>query len=76
MIRVLYFSYDGLLDPLGESQIVPYVSAISDAGYSLTIISYEKIERTKEQIESMEIKLQKIGVQWVAYNFIQESFGQ
>ena len=69
MIRVLYFSYDGLLDPLGESQIVPYVSAISDAGYSLTIISYEKVERTKEQIKSMEIKLQKIGVQWVRLQF-------
>ena len=69
MVRVLYFSYDGLLDPLGESQIVPYVSAISDAGYSLTIISYEKVERTKEQIKSMEIKLQKIGVQWFRLQF-------
>ena len=60
MAKALYFSYDGLLDPLGQSQIVPYVSMISAAGHSLTIVSYEKVERTKKQIKLMEIKLQKI----------------
>jgi hypothetical protein len=69
MVKVLYFSYDGVLDPLGQSQIVPYISAISAAGYSLTIVSYEKIERTKEQVKSMEKKLQKIGVNWVRLEF-------
>ena len=66
MAKALYFSYDGLLDPLGQSQIVPYVSAISAAGHSVTIVSYEKVERTKEQIKLMEIKLQKIGT-FLAY---------
>ena len=60
MAKALYFSHDGLLDPLGQSQIIPYISAISAAGHSLTIVSYEKGERTKEQIKLMEIKLQKI----------------
>ena len=69
MAKALYFSYDGLLDPLGQSQIVPYVSAISAAGHSLTVISYEKVERTREQIKLMEIKLQKIGVNWVRLEF-------
>ena len=69
MAKALYFSYDGLLDPLGQSQIVPYVSAISAAGHSLTIVSYEKVERTREQIKLMEIKLQKIGVNWVRLEF-------
>ena len=69
MAKALYISYDGLLDPLGQSQIVPYVSAISAAGYSLTIVSYEKVKRTKEQIKFMEIKLQKIGVNWVHLEF-------
>ena len=69
MVKVLYITYDGLLDPLGQSQIVPYVSAISSAGHSLTIVSYEKVERTKEQIKLMEIKLQKIGVNWFRLEF-------
>jgi len=69
MAKVLYFSYDGLLDPLGQSQIFPYVSAISAAGHFLTIVSYEKVERTKEQIKCMEIKLKKIEVNWVRLEF-------
>ena len=69
MAKALYFSYDGLLDPLGQSQIVPYISAISAAGHSLTIVSYEKVERSKEKIKLMERKLQKIGVNWVRLEF-------
>tara|TARA_B110000008_G_scaffold272958_1_gene306460 strand:+ start:2437 stop:3630 length:1194 start_codon:yes stop_codon:yes gene_type:complete len=69
LVKALYFSYDGLLDPLGQSQIIPYVSAICSAGHSLTIVSYEKVERTKEQIKLMETKLQKIGVHWVRLEF-------
>ncbi|MDB4797083.1 hypothetical protein OAG94_00815 [bacterium] len=69
MAKALYFTYDGLLDPLGQSQIVPYISAISAAGHSLTIVSYEKVERSKEQIKLMERKLQNIGVNWVRLKF-------
>jgi glycosyltransferase involved in cell wall biosynthesis len=69
MAKALYFTYDGLLDPLGQSQIVPYISAISAAGHSLTIVSYEKVERSQEQIQLMERKLQNIGVSWVHLEF-------
>jgi glycosyltransferase involved in cell wall biosynthesis len=69
MAKALYFTYDGLLDPLGQSQIFPYISAISAAGHSLTIVSYEKVERSQEQIHLMESKLQNIGVSWVHLEF-------
>lgn len=69
MVKALYISYDGLLDPLGQSQILPYISAISAAGHSLTIVSFEKVERTTEQIDFLERKLQKIGVNWVRLAF-------
>ena len=60
MEKELYFTYDGLLDSLVQTQIVPYISEISVAGHFLTIISFEKVERTKQQIKLMGIKLQKI----------------
>jgi len=69
MAKVLYFSYDGLLDPLGQSQIVPYISAIAAAGHSQTIVSYEKVERPQEQIQLMKNKLQNIGVCWIRLEF-------
>lgn len=40
--NILYLSYDGLTDPLGQSQILPYLAGLSEAGYTITIISFEK----------------------------------
>src|SRR6266850_2582929 len=40
---VLYLSYDGLTDPLGQSQILPYLGGLSR--YTITIISFEKRDR-------------------------------
>ena len=39
--QILYLSYDGLTDPLGQSQILPYLFKLSKL-YSFTIISFEK----------------------------------
>jgi glycosyltransferase involved in cell wall biosynthesis len=43
--NILYLSYDGLTDPLGQSQILPYLAGLSEVGYTITIISFEKPER-------------------------------
>ena len=39
--KVLYLSYTGLLEPLGRSQILAYLSRLSDE-YQFTIVSFEK----------------------------------
>jgi glycosyltransferase involved in cell wall biosynthesis len=41
-VRVLYISYTGLTEPLGRSQIIPYVVGLSDHGHSFSIVSFEK----------------------------------
>ncbi len=41
-MRILYLSYDGLTDPLGQSQILPYLSALAKKGHEIDIISFEK----------------------------------
>ncbi len=40
--NVLYISYDGLTDPLGTSQILPYIVGLSKRGYHFSVISAEK----------------------------------
>ncbi len=40
--NILYLSYDGLTDPLGQSQILPYLVGLSKLGYSINVISFEK----------------------------------
>lgn len=39
---VLYVSYDGLLEPLGASQILPYVRRLRARGVSLELLTFEK----------------------------------
>lgn len=39
--KTLYLSYTGLLEPLGRSQILAYLSRLSDE-YKFTIVSFEK----------------------------------
>lgn len=40
--RVLYISYNGMLDPLGQSQVIPYLKALSRAGIKFTLLSFER----------------------------------
>jgi glycosyltransferase involved in cell wall biosynthesis len=43
--NILYISYDGMTDSLGQSQVLPYLSGLSAKGYQLTLISAEKSEK-------------------------------
>lgn len=49
MKRILYLSYDGMTDPLGQSQVLPYLSALSSQGYRFTIVSFEKKQRYEKE---------------------------
>ena len=40
--NILYLTYDGLCDPLGQSQILPYLASLSKLNYNFTVISVEK----------------------------------
>jgi len=62
--RCLYITYDGLLDPLGKSQILPYILGLSEAGYQFTILSFEKIDRDPRQIRELAIQLQAKNISW------------
>lgn len=42
MKNLLFITYDGLTDSLGQSQILPYMIGLSKAGYKVHILSCEK----------------------------------
>lgn len=48
-MNVLYLTYDGLTDSLGQSQVLPYVIGLSKKGYKYTIISFEKSQAFAKQ---------------------------
>lgn len=43
--NVLFLSYDGMTDPLGQSQVLPYLIGLQKKGYNIRLISFEKPER-------------------------------
>jgi glycosyltransferase involved in cell wall biosynthesis len=40
--RVVYVTYDGLTDPLGASQVLPYVRGLAARGWQFDLVSFEK----------------------------------
>lgn len=40
--NILYLSYDGMTDPLGQSQVLPYLTGLRKKGYHISLISFEK----------------------------------
>jgi glycosyltransferase involved in cell wall biosynthesis len=60
---VLYISLDGLSDPLGQSQILPYLLGFPDHGYQVTVLSCEKAGNDG-LVSAIKKSLEKKGVQW------------
>ena len=49
MIAILYISYDGLTDPLGQSQILPYLKGLSAKGNKIYLLTFEKKLRLNDK---------------------------
>ncbi|MGZ4059112.1 MAG: glycosyltransferase [Bacteroidia bacterium] len=64
-MHVLYISYDGMTDPLGQSQVIPYLTGLSAKGYKITIISCEKKERFSKQKDAIQLLLQNSKIRWI-----------
>lgn len=62
--KVLYITYDGLLDPLGESQILPYLIGLRPSLKILRIISFEKPNFSKEMIIKKRRELERHNIDW------------
>ena len=70
MPRVLFISYDGMTDPLGQSQVVPYLTGLSKLGYDFTILSCEKPVNYLMHKDEIENILHSAAIKWapVAYH--------
>lgn len=67
---ILYITYDGVLDPLGQSQVVPYLLRLS-RGRKICLLSFEKPERLADRaaVEELRSRLRAAGVEWVHLRF-------
>lgn len=67
--RVLYLSYDGLTDGLGQSQILPYVLGLSDRGFDFEIVSAEKPEIKLREEAAVQNLLMGRSIHWHSIQF-------
>ncbi len=67
---VLYISYDGILDPLGHSQVFSYLKALSkDINY--TLVTFEKPEKLKDLcFLNMKKEIDDLKINWVWFEYI------
>lgn len=62
--KVLFVSYDGMTDPLGQSQVIPYLRELVKAGYDLTLLSVEKKDRLAKSGKLIAEILKTAGIRW------------
>ena len=63
--RIAYLSHDGLTDPLGQSQILPYILGLEEKGYTFTIFSFEKPEVFQSNKEVIDGLITGKKIRWV-----------
>lgn len=68
-MRVLYLSYDGLTDPLGQSQVLPYVEGLTKQGAKFTIISFEKPAAYQKSAVVIAERLKQAGIEWIPLKY-------
>lgn len=64
MARILYLSYDGLTDPLGQSQILPYLEGLSEKGHAISIVSFEKPKPFSKLEKAILRRCSKKNLMW------------
>jgi glycosyltransferase involved in cell wall biosynthesis len=69
MKKVLYITYDGLTDPLGQSQVLPYLVELSKQGFRFTILSFEKKQRYQREQSTIRSIIENAGIEWVPLYF-------
>src|SRR6266487_499873 len=67
--KILYISYDGLTDSLGQSQILPYLNGLSNHGYQFTILSFEKPDRFLKEKNQVESLIAEANISWEPLSF-------
>jgi glycosyltransferase involved in cell wall biosynthesis len=69
MKKVLFITYDGLTDPLGQSQVLPYLEGLAALGHSITILSFEKKQRFISESKLVQEQVDKQGIKWMPLSF-------
>lgn len=63
-MNILYISYDGMTDPLGQSQVLPYLAGLSAGGNKIFLISAEKPHPYLKEKQLIETFTRINNIEW------------
>lgn len=68
--RILYISYDGMLEPLGESQVISYVERLA-SDHAITVLSFEKGQDLgdRPRVSAMQRRLEAHRITWIRLRY-------
>lgn len=67
--EILYLSYDGMTDPLGPSQVLPYLAGLSQRGFRITLISFEKKNIPESSREIIQNYCTTEKIHWIPLSY-------
>ncbi len=67
--NILFISYDGMTDPLGQSQVIPYLQGLSKYGYKIFLLSCEKKKVYQQRKDTVQKILDEASITWVPLNY-------
>ena len=59
-----------MTDPLGQSQVLPYIKGLMEHGYSFHLISFEKPERFKQHKKHIQAICDEAGINWHPQDYV------
>jgi glycosyltransferase involved in cell wall biosynthesis len=66
--RVLFISYNGMLDPLGQTQVIPYLRELAKRGVQFTLLSFERAAAFEgegvRKRDELKRELAEQGIEW------------
>jgi glycosyltransferase involved in cell wall biosynthesis len=66
--RVLFISYNGMLDPLGQTQVLPYLKQLAEVGIEFTLLSFERAmaytNEGRERCRRLQDELRQHSIDW------------
>lgn len=71
MNSTLYLTRNGLLEPLGQSQVIAYLRGLS-RDYQITLITYEKPEDWDDtaRMAAAQQECEQLGIRWLPQRFM------
>lgn len=67
--KTLYICYFGLLEPLVQTQVLPYLRELAYAGHRVSLLTFEPQRFSRDQHDHLRTRLHGDGISWYSLRY-------